>query len=119
VARPQHGRIVLWPSSLERVRAAGGHRGAKKIKFPDPAADRNVQQIDSFPTVVLVRLLEMKLACGLSNPRRPQDIADALRLMEAHKLDKRFAGRLHPLLRKDYRRLVDVIRTYPRSQGPT
>src|SRR5438552_2898933 len=33
-------------------------------------------------------------------------------------LDKRFAARLHPLLRKDFKRLVDVIRRYPESHGP-
>jgi hypothetical protein len=91
---------------------------AKAIRFPDPAEDRSVEEIDGLPTVVLVRLIEMKLACGLSNPRRPRDIDDALRLMEVHRLDKRFATRLHPLLRKDFKRLVDVIRQYPGSHGP-
>lgn len=92
-----------------------GIKWASRIAFPDPADVRNVERIDSFPTVVLPRLLEMKLACGLSNLRRPRDVDDALRLMEVHKLDKRYAGRLHPALRKDYRRLVDVIRKYPAS----
>lgn len=91
---------------------------AKAIRFPDPAEARWVIDIDGLPTVVLVRLIEMKLSCGLSNPRRPQDIADALRLMEVHHLDKRYAARLHPLLRADFKRLVDVIRNYPGSHGP-
>jgi hypothetical protein len=91
---------------------------AKAIHFPDPVDARVVETIDDFPTVVLARILEMKLACGLSNPRRPRDIDDALRLMEVHELDKRFVTRLHPLLRKDFKRLVDVIRRYPGSHGP-
>ncbi len=91
---------------------------AKAICFPDPSDERSLAEIDGFPTVVLIRLLEMKLACGLSNLRRPRDVDDALRLMELHHLDKRFAARLHPLLRKDFKRLVDVIRKYPRTHGP-
>jgi hypothetical protein len=75
-----------------------GIEWATSIVFPDPADPTCVRAIDGFPTVVLARLLEMKLACGLSNLRRPRDIDDALRLMEVHKLDKRFAGQIHPLL---------------------
>lgn len=91
---------------------------AKAIRFPDPSDDRATAEIDGFPTVVLIRLLEMKLACGLSNPRRAQDIADALQLMDIHELDKRFAPRLHPLLRREFKRLIDVIRKYPGTHGP-
>lgn len=90
---------------------------ATAITFPDPGDIKAAGEIDGFPTVRLLQLLQMKLACGLSNPRRPQDIADALRLMELHKLDKRYAGRLHPLLRAEFKKLVDVIRRYPGSHG--
>lgn len=88
---------------------------AKSIRFPDPRLAVERSRIKGFATVRLARLIEIKLACGLTNPRRPQDIADVLRLIDVNRLDKRFAGKLHPLLRKEYKRLIDITRRYPAS----
>lgn len=92
---------------------------AKQIPFPDPSDAQICSTLDGFKTVRLARLVEMKLACGLSNPRRPRDVDDALRLIEVNELDKRFAGKLHRLLRTEFKRLVDVTRRYPATHGPS
>lgn len=72
---------------------------ADKIRFPDPSSAQVCSMIDGIPTVWVARLMEMKLSCGWSNPRRLRDVVDARRLMETHGLDKSFAGKLQPLLR--------------------
>jgi len=86
---------------------------AKQIEFPDPGESQTTSTIEGFTAVRLARLVEMKLACGLSNPRRAQDVADVLKLIDLHDLDKRFAAKLHRSLRADFKRLVDITRRYP------
>jgi len=90
-----------------------GEDWAKSIRFPNPREAKERSILDGFPTVRLARLVELELACGLTNPRRLQDVADVLRLIEINGLDNRFAGKLHKLLRNEFKRLVDIVRTYP------
>jgi hypothetical protein len=53
------------------------------------------------------RLIEMKIACGMSNLRRThKDFADVVELIAARHLDESFARCLHKSLRASFRELV-------------
>ena len=60
--------------------------------------------------VALDALIEMKLRSGLRSPARAQDLADVVGLIRARGLSRRFASRLSPDLREDFRRLVQALR---------
>ena len=53
----------------------------------------------------LERLLEMKLASGLSAPHRLRDLADVLEVIRVRHLDAAFGDRLAPSVREKYREL--------------
>jgi hypothetical protein len=72
----------------------------KPVAFPDPreaavAGERN--RIVSLP-----RLVEMKLAYGMTAPHRLQDLADVLRLIRAAGLPRDFGSRLDPYVREKF-----------------
>ncbi len=60
--------------------------------------------------VALDALIEMKLRSGLRSPARAQDLADVVGLIRARGLSRRFASRLSPDLRENFRRLVQAVR---------
>lgn len=73
--------------------------------------------IDGVRVVSLKDLIAIKLICGLKNPGRAKDIADVQELIRAIPLDKRFAGKLPPMLRASFKKLVDDVRAGERSRG--
>jgi hypothetical protein len=72
----------------------------KPVAFPDPrgAAVRG----EKYQIVSLVRLIEMKLASGMTAPHRLQDLADVLRLVRVGGIPRDFAGQLDPYVRKKF-----------------
>ncbi len=69
--------------------------------------DLNVEQIEGLFVVRLSRLIEMKIACGMSNLRRThKDFADVVELIAIRHLDGSFARHLHKSLRPTFRELV-------------
>lgn len=48
----------------------------KAVAFPDPAAPGVTVQIESVRVLALEKLIELKLASGLSAPHRLRDLAD-------------------------------------------
>jgi len=78
-----------------------------EVTIPEPIGDLNVEQREGLPVVRLSRLIEMKIACGISNLRRThKDFADVVELIAARKLDGSFARFLHKSLRPTFRELV-------------
>ncbi|MCP3961966.1 MAG: nucleotidyltransferase family protein [bacterium] len=75
----------------------------KPIAFPDPAevAERG----ERFALLPLPRLLELKLASGMTAPHRLRDLADVLELVRINELGEELAGSLHPYVREKYREL--------------
>ena len=64
------------------------------------------------PVVTLARLIELKLACGLSNMRRAyRDLADVVELIAVNQLGRDFARFLPKSLRKEFRALVQRARS--------
>ncbi len=73
----------------------------KSVAFPDPsvAAVRG-ERIALLP---LARLVELKLASGMTAPHRLRDLADVLELVRILGLPVDFADRLSPFVRDKYR----------------
>jgi len=64
----------------------------KPVKFPDPSESFVV--IDGVKTISLEKLIELKLASGMTAPDRLKDLADVQELIKAKSLDESFAERL-------------------------
>ena len=72
----------------------------KTIQFPDPAEEALVgQKVRLLP---LPRLLELKLASGLTAPHRLRDLADVFELIRINKLKRDAAEDLDPMVRDKY-----------------
>lgn len=84
----------------------------KEVHFPDPAAEAVRHGRYSF--LPLERLLELKLASGLSAPHRLRDLADVLEVIRVRGLGEDLAERLAPSVRAKYRELWHAAR----SAGP-
>ena len=73
------------------------------VAFPDPA--HVALEIHGRMHVSLARLLELKLAAGLSAPDRPRDFADVIQLIRKNALGEHFVDQLHPYVQPKYREL--------------
>ena len=83
------------------------------IRFPDPS-DCAVE-IDGKRFLTLDKLIELKLASGMSAPDRLQDLADVLELVRAARLPLELAERLHDVVRAKYRELWELAQR-PRAE---
>ena len=82
---------------------AGGIPGdgvPRGVEFPDPAVA--AIEINGKRFLTLARLIEMKLAAGLSLPQRLQDHADVIALIRANHLGEHFAADLHTFVHERY-----------------
>jgi hypothetical protein len=73
----------------------------KPVSFPDPEAVREVHD-ESVPYVNLVSLLELKIASGMTDAHRLQDLADAIQLIRVNTLPRNYAGQLNPFVRAKF-----------------
>jgi hypothetical protein len=69
----------------------------KPVSMPAPA-DASTE-IDGIKFVTLEKLIELKLASGISAPDRLKDLADVQELIKIRKLDADFALKLDPYVR--------------------
>ena len=72
----------------------------KAVRFPDPA--KASTEIDGIKTITIEKLVELKLASGMTAPHRLRDLADVQELIKASKLEADFAGRLDPSVREKF-----------------
>jgi hypothetical protein len=70
---------------------------------------REIVEIEGITTVGLADLIEMKLASGMRNMLRAQDLADVIGLIRHNRLTSEFARRLDKSLRPTFRKLVRAI----------
>lgn len=85
---------------------SGGFPGDGKprgVQFPDPEGCTVTK--DGKRYLTLPKLIELKLASGLSAPDRLQDFADVIALVRAGRLPQDFAESLHEEVRAKYREL--------------
>jgi hypothetical protein len=79
----------------------------KPIAFPNPSeASLEIDGVN-FPT--LEKLIELKLASGMTASDRLKDLADVQELVKMRGLDREFAEKLHPYVREKYLELLDGV----------
>ena len=82
-----------------------GDRLPKPVAFPDPTAPGVTVEIEGIRAVTLEKLIELKLASGMSAPYRLRDLADVQDLIIRLRLPLTLADRLAPSVRAAYRDL--------------
>jgi hypothetical protein len=79
----------------------------KPVVFPHP---REAQRVGGVAVLPVERLVELKLASGLSNPDRMKDLADVQELIRHAHLPAELAEVLDPSVRSEYARIWAVTR---------
>ena len=77
-----------------------GDGAPKPVRFPNPAqagVPSGALRVLSLP-----RLLELKLASGMTAPHRLQDLADVQRMIQARSLPREMASELDPYVRSKF-----------------
>jgi len=80
----------------------------KPVAMPTPS-EASIE-IDGVKFVTLEKLIELKLASGISAPDRLKDLADVQELIKIRKLDADFALKLDPSVRAKYIELEEAVR---------
>jgi len=83
----------------------------KPVAFPNPV-DASVA-IEGVSCLQLPRLIELKLASGMTNPGRLNDLGDVQRMIQVLGLPEQVAEQLHPFVREKYQELWNAVSTNP------
>lgn len=83
----------------------------KPVAFPNPEDVSTV--IEGIRFLNLPTLIELKLASGITNPLRGQDIVDVQRLIQILELPKSLEESLNPFVSEKYTELWDLIQSSP------
>lgn len=86
----------------------------KPVKFPEPA--EAFVEIDGIKTIPLDKLIELKLASGLSAPHRLKDLADVQELIKAKHLGAEVADKLDASVRDKYLELHQAVSQAPDNE---
>jgi hypothetical protein len=82
----------------------------KPVSFPDP---RTVSvESDGISYINLEKLVELKLASGMTNPGRLKDLADVLELIKSLDLTIGFADKLDPFVQGKFKELWQAAKEY-------
>ena len=85
----------------------------KAVGFPDPATAS--VDIDGVRVISIEKLIELKLASGLTNPERLRDLADVQDLIAHLNLPLELADKLDPSVRDTY---IQYWHLHQNSTGP-
>jgi hypothetical protein len=102
------GYVPAFQGARKKLRATQDGVPVEVITSGDYPGDASVE-IDGVRVVTLEKLVELKLASGMTAPDRLKDLADVQELIKARGLDADFAGRLNPYVREDYLRLCEAV----------
>jgi len=83
----------------------------KPISFPDPA--EAAIEINGLRCLQLARLIELKLAAGIANPKWLKHLGDAQQMIDKLGLPETMAEQMHPLVRHKYMELWTAVRDNP------
>jgi hypothetical protein len=89
----------------------------KPVAFPDPVASEVAVEIEGIRVVTLEKLIELKLASGMSAPHRLRDLADVQDLIVHLKLPLSLADQLDAWVQAAYRDLWEKAHA-GRPAGP-
>ncbi len=79
----------------------------KPVSMPDPAVAST--EIDGIKFVTFEKLVELKLASGISASDRLKDLADVQELIKIRKLNAAFADNLNPYVRAKFLQLQEAV----------
>ena len=79
----------------------------KPVSFPNPTAAST--EIDGIRIVTLEKLIELKLASGMTARHRLRDLADVQELIKLHGLGAELTEQLDPYVRSRYLELWDAV----------
>ncbi|MGI8734621.1 MAG: nucleotidyl transferase AbiEii/AbiGii toxin family protein [Pyrinomonadaceae bacterium] len=99
------------------VMTTGEYPGDGKVKpvsMPEPK-DASVE-IDGVRFVSLEKLIELKLASGMTASDRLKDLADVQELIKVRSLPKDFATRLNPYVREKFVELSEAVTNVRRTE---
>jgi len=88
----------------------------KPVAFPDPRTAAIA--VEGLRVLTLPRLVELKLAAGMSAPHRLRDLADVQEIIKARQLDEPFAEQLDVSVRPTFLDLLRAVRAGSGSPGP-
>jgi Uncharacterised nucleotidyltransferase len=125
-----HGYARLFPGEKKRFRdvetgveidiiTQGEYPGdgkPKPVSFPEPSLASI--EIDGIRLVTLEKLVELKLASGMTAPDRLRDLADVQELIKLRKLDAEYAERLDPYVRHKYLELWNAVASTTAEERP-
>lgn len=80
----------------------------KPVSFPDPQLASI--EVDGVRYLNLEKLIELKLASGMTNPGRLKDLADVIELIKNLKLPREYAESLDPYVRQRFGELWEDAR---------
>jgi len=87
----------------------------KPVAFPDPAS--SFVEIDGIKVLAIEKLVELKLASGMTNPGRLKDLADVQELIRWAKLDEAFAHKLNEFVRAKFLELFHAVQADQSDQN--
>ena len=79
----------------------------KPVVFPAP--DENQTEIDGIKTLTLEKLIELKLASGMTAPHRLKDLADVQEIIKIKNLPADYAEKLNPYVREKFLELQKAV----------
>lgn len=122
------GYVPAFPGAKKRLRSTTdavsievmttgefpGDGRPKPVSMPVPA-EASIE-IDGIKFVTLEKLIELKLASGISAPDRLKDLADVQELIKLRKLEADFALKLDSYVRSKYLELEEAVSKSELSQ---
>ena len=117
------GYVPMFPGARKRLRstidgtpieviASGEYPGdgkPKPVSFPSPS--EAAVEIDGVKFPTLEKLIELKLASGMTAPDRLKDLADVQEMIKIQALTKDFADKLDPYVREKYLELLEAAQS--------
>jgi hypothetical protein len=88
----------------------------KPVSIPRP--EQASTEIDGLRIVTLEKLIELKLASGMTAPHRLRDLADVQELIKIRQLAADFAERLDPYVRDKYLELWNAVASAGAGEEP-
>jgi hypothetical protein len=121
------GYAPAFPGSKKRLRSTrdgvsievmttGEYPGdgkPKPVRIPEPSSAST--EIDGIRIVTIEKLIELKLASGMTAPHRLKDLADVQELIKIRGLQPGFAEQLDPYVRGKFLELWETVEHSPRE----
>ena len=85
----------------------------KPVRIPEPS--KASTEINGVNVATLEKLIELKLASGMTAPHRLKDLADVQELIKVRGLQPEFAERLDPYVREKFVELAEAVKQSPKD----